>query len=109
MAKTKRSSRGKRYTPAQRAKILSTAKKEKLTGAQVRKRFGVSTLTFYRWRGPVRKRRGRVSANGQSGSGSQVDIEALRREVRAGIQRVLPQVIREEVSLALGQIFGRTL
>jgi transposase len=42
-----------RYTDAQRKPILATAQKEGLASAQVKKRFGVSTLTFYRWLEPV--------------------------------------------------------
>ena len=45
---------GKRYSAAEKKRILDAARSEGLTGAQVRERFGVSTLSFYRWRGPVR-------------------------------------------------------
>ena len=45
----------KRYTPAQKAKILAAAAKDNMTGKQAAKKFGISTRTFYRWRGPVRK------------------------------------------------------
>jgi len=38
----------KRYTPAEKAKILTAAKKDGLTGDDVAKKFGVSKLTFYR-------------------------------------------------------------
>ena len=54
----------KRYTPAERRRILAAARKEGLTGAQVKKRFGVSALTFYRWRGPVGRGR-RVQPGGR--------------------------------------------
>jgi len=40
----------KRFTPAERAHILSVARAEGLTGAKVAKRFGISTLTYYTWR-----------------------------------------------------------
>ena len=100
--------RGIRYTAAQRANILAAAKKEGLTGAQVKKRFGVSTLTFYRWRGPVRSdaiaRKGRKRGPGRPpGSGRvKVDVAAIRREVQAQVRRLLPQIIREEVAAILG-------
>ena len=98
----------KRYTDSQKKHILAAAKKEGLTGAQVKKRFGVSTLTFYRWRGPVRSdavaRRGRRRGPGRPpGSGKmKVDVAAIRREVQAQVRRLLPQIIREEVARALG-------
>jgi len=101
---TKRGSQGKRYTNEQKAKILTTAKKEKLTGAQVRERFGVSTLSFYRWRGPVkgRKKRGRPMGSKNKVAGRvRVNTSAIRREVQAQIKKLLPQIIRDEVKAAL--------
>ena len=104
----KKSKRGTRYTAAQKAKILTAAKKEGLTGAQVAKRFGVSTLTFYRWRGPVRRdalrRAGRKLGPGRpSGNGSlRVDPAVVRRAVRKQIEKMLPEIIRDEVAAALG-------
>src|SRR5689334_10601486 len=65
---------GKRYTPAEKAKILAAAKAEGLTGDQVARKFGVASLTFYRWRGPVRsdalKRRGKRGPGRPPGSGN---------------------------------------
>src|SRR5688572_9976428 len=103
----KKSRRGTRYTAAQKAKILGAAKKEGLTGVQVAKRFGVSTLTFYRWRGPVRsdalKRAGRKGGRGRpAGNGvGRVDPAIVRQAVQRQIERMLPQIIREEVAAAL--------
>ena len=85
----------KLFTAAQRRHILAVAKKEGLTGKQVGKRFGINLFTFYRWRGPVRRSRATAKAV------AAVDVAALRREVHAGIRKVLPRVIREEVSKAL--------
>jgi len=96
-----------RYTAAQKAKILAAARKGGLTGAQVAKRFGISTLTYYRWRGPVRSdavaRKGRKRGPGRPpGSGkAKIDVVAVRREVRAQVRKLLPQIIREEVAAAL--------
>jgi len=109
----KRSKRGTRYTAAQKAKILAAAKEKGLTGAQVAKRFGVSTLTFYRWRGPVRRDALNRASNRRGwgrpkGSGKvKMDASVIRREVQEQIRQVLPQVIREEVAAYLRDAFGR--
>jgi len=95
----------KRYTSAEKQNILRTAAKEGLTGAQVQKRFGIAQLTFYRWRGPVRGPKARLA--GTSGGGALASADGIRSEVRAGIQRVLPGVIREEVAAYLAAILGR--
>jgi transposase-like protein len=106
--KATKGKRGVRYSKEKKAEILAAAKKDKLTGEQVAKRFGISTLTFYRWRGPVRKaaiaRHGRKRGPGRpKGSGKvKVDAAAVRREVQAQVRRLLPQIIREEVAAALG-------
>lgn len=108
-----KSKRGTRYTATQKARILAAARKEGLTGAQVAKQFGVSTLTFYRWRGPVRsdalKRAGKKRGPGRpKGSGKvKVDTVAVRREVQTQIRKLLPQIIREEVAAALAAIARR--
>lgn len=96
----------RRYTAAEKRNILSTAQKEGLTGAQVQKRFGIAQLTFYRWRGPVRGKRAGTGARGRRGGG-RMGVDAIRNEVRAGIQKVLPDVIRQEVSSFLSAILGR--
>jgi len=96
--------RGVRYSAQRKAEILAAAKKENLTGEAVAKRFGVSTLTFYRWRGPVRgRKRGRPvgSKNRATGGKVKVNSAAVRREVQAQIRKLLPQIIREEVAAAL--------
>jgi transposase-like protein len=106
MAKKNRSPGRKGYSAAKKAEILATAKREGLTGAQVRKRFGISTLTFYRWRGPVRGRRKRgrpIGSRNVSSAGARVKVNAaaVRREVQAQVRKLLPQIIREEVAAAL--------
>jgi len=89
----------KRYTAAQKAKILAAAKKRGLTGAQVQQRFGVSTLTFYKWRGPVRRpyktARGGAVGNGRSGAAS------LREALRARVRELLPQIVQHELDRLL--------
>jgi transposase-like protein len=94
--KAKKRGPGKRYTPAEKAKILAAAAKEGLTGEQVAKKFGVAQLTFYRWRGPVRGKKARAAAGGVK-----IDPAAIRQAVRAQLQKLLPQLIREEVEAAL--------
>lgn len=97
----KRGSQGKRYSAEQKAKILATAKKEGLTGAEVRKRFGVSTLSFYRWRGPVSRRKKHGSGRPKGRANARVNPTVVREAVRAQIERMLPRIIQEEVAAAL--------
>ena len=103
---TKRSPGRKGYSAAKKAEILAAAKRDKMTGEQVAKKFGISTLTFYRWRGPVRggKKRGRpVGSKNRVATGRvKVDLKQVRREVQAQVRKLLPQIIREEVAKALG-------
>ena len=103
--KATKGKRGVRYSKEKKAEILAAAKKDMLTGEQAAKRFGISMLTFYRWRGPVRgrKRRGRPvgSKNRVSGAKVKVNAAAVRREVQAQIRNMLPKIIREEVAAAL--------
>lgn len=94
---------GKRYTAVEKAKVLEAAKAEGLTGAQVRKRFGVSTLTFYRWRGPVRRRR-RGPGRPKGSRNRVARSSSFRQHVRAEVKRVLPEVIQQEVAAYLRQI-----
>jgi transposase-like protein len=104
--KSKKRGPGKRYTPAEKAKILEAAAAGKLTGDQVAKQFGVAPLTFYRWRGPVRsdalKRRGKRGPGRPPGSGEpRVNESAVRKAVQAQIKKLLPRIIQEEVEAAL--------
>lgn len=92
--RAKKSNRGKRYSAAQKKKILDTARREKLTGQQAAKRFGVSTLTFYRWRSPSRSRR-RMAASAARGDGAE---SRVRAEVRSRIQKMIPRIVRDEVN-----------
>ena len=102
----KRSGPGRKgYSAEKKAEILASAKKGNLTGEQVAKKFGISTLTFYRWRGPVRgrKKRGRpVGSRNRVAGKVKVNLAAVRREVQAQVRKLLPQIIREEVAKALG-------
>jgi len=52
----------KRYTEDQRATILSVAQREGLTATEVKKRFGVTPVTYYSWR----KKTGVAGRRGQA-------------------------------------------
>jgi transposase-like protein len=102
----KRGKRGVRYTAEKRATILAAAKKEGLTGAQVAKRFGIASLTFYKWRGPVRSdavaRRGKRGPDRPKGSRvASKNAAAISNALREQVRKLLPQIIREEVTRAL--------
>ena len=115
MPRKKKSSSGKRYTPAQKALILKTAAAEKLTAAAVQKRFGVSALTFYRWRGPVRRRRGPGRPKGSKNRKAlapQVSSwlgqaqGTLRQQVRSSLRSIMPELIGQEIQSYLREMFG---
>lgn len=115
MPRKKQSASGKRYTPAQKAHILKTAAAEKLTAAAVQKRFGVSALTFYRWRGPVRGRR-RGPGRPQGSKNVKVAEQTiawlgqaqgtLRQQVRTGLRSIMPEMIGQEIQSYLREMFG---
>ena len=92
---------GKRYTSAEKAKILAAAKRLGLTGAQASKKFGISMLTFYRWRGPVRGRKARGKRVAAKVAKVKVSTAVLRKAVQAKVRELLPAIIREEVRAAL--------
>lgn len=97
MEKTKKF---KRYTEEQKQAILAAAKKGGLTGLQVSKKFGVSPLSFYRWRGPVRKPVAAVAkTNGHALNGV---TNGLASMLRAEVRKLLPEIIKQEVSAVLG-------
>ena len=91
----------KKYTAEARAKILAAAASEGLTATDVKKRFGVTPVTYYSWRkktgaGPRRgKRAGVGGLDGQ-----------LRSQIKDRIQRLIPEIIRSEVDAQLATLFG---
>lgn len=109
----RKSNRSRRYTPAEKANILAVARSEGLTGAQVAKKFGVSTLSYYLWRkqsgtskrgGAKPGRRAGVAGSGGA-TGGTIDIaELIRREVRSQIDRMLPQILESEVGSTLSAV-----
>jgi transposase-like protein len=99
-------SRWKRFTPEQRAAILSEASGQKLTGKQVAKKYGISTVTYYLWR----KQSGRITwgpgrPRGTKGSGDGI-ADAARTAVREKVREVLPGIVRDEVARAIDAMFG---
>ena len=103
------------YTPEQREKVLAAAKAEKLTAAQVQKRFGVTPVTYYSWRkksGITRKRgakRGtRTAAAAVVARPVAGDLSAqVRSEVQNKMRQIIPGIVRTEVSAYLDSIFGQ--
>ena len=88
--------------------MLAAAKAEKLTAAQVQKKFGVTPVTYYSWRkksGVTRKRGTRaVAGPARAGSG---DLTAqVRSEVQNKMRQIIPGIVRTEVSAYLDAIFG---
>jgi transposase-like protein len=117
MSKKTKSPGRKGYSPAMKAKVLAAAKRDKLTGAQVAKRFGISTLTFYRWRGPVRShavtrkvdKRGPGRPKGSKDrmvAGTGIGNGLVREQVRTEVRRVIPEVIRQEVEAYLRRLLS---
>jgi len=106
MAKTRR--KRSIYTPAQRAQILATAAREKLTALGVKKKFGVTPVTYYSWRkkSGASGRRGRTVV-GRSAVGflGQDLPSQVRNEVRTKIRELLPAIVRAEVATYMGALF----
>jgi len=106
MAKARR--KRKRYTSDQRSAILAAAHKDGLTAAAVRKRFGVTPVTYYSWRkkSGVGRRRGRPVV-AIRGTARGVDLGShVRAEVRTKVQQLLPEIVRGEVNHYLSSVFG---
>ena len=94
----------KRYTEADRARILSAAKKQGLNGVQAAKKFSISTLTYYTWKKRAKEFASRESEL-RSGSDGTLD-GLLRSRLRNRLQQLLPIVLREEVDACVRQALG---
>ncbi len=97
----------KTYTPQKRAEILAAAQRESLTANDVKKKFGVTPVTYYSWRkkeGLVGRRGRRPGLLALSGGGT------IATQVRAGVQAkvraVMPGIVREEVTSYLNTLFA---
>ncbi len=94
-------------TPAERAKILAVASRERLTAQQVQQRFGVKPVTYYSWRKASKKQDGR-SRTGRGGVWPGLDLAGqVRQALRAQIAAMLPEIIEEEVGNVLRGQRGR--
>jgi hypothetical protein len=86
-----RSVRGRRTPRSNAPKILSAATKENLTANDVKKRFGVTPVTYSQWRkkeGLVGRRGRRPSLISQVGADS-----AIAAQVRTGVQNKVRNVL----------------
>jgi len=105
MAKASR--KRKSYSPQMRQDIMATAARDGLTALDVKKKFGVTPVTYYSWRkksGAVAKR-GRGPAKLSASGGSDLTSQ-LRTEVRAKIQQMLPGIVKSEVATFMDSLFG---
>jgi transposase-like protein len=104
MARTRR--KRQKYSEEQRITILAAARKEGLTAAQVKKKFGVTPVTYYSWR----KKTGIAGRRGRANvlvAGRRGDLNGqVRYEVQSKIRNILPAIVRSEVSDYLNEIFG---
>jgi transposase-like protein len=103
MAKARR--KRQTYTSGQRNAILAAARKDGLTALQVKRKFGVTPVTYYSWRKKkgLTRRRGSIGlAAGSSGNLTQ----HVQSEVRARVRLLMPGIVRNEVSGYLRQLFG---
>jgi transposase-like protein len=113
MARKKRT----QYSETQRRQVLETAVKERLTAAQVHKKFGVTPVTYYSWRkkyGAARRRgagggavRAIVAARAVGMNGGDPIGQQVRSAVRARVQAMVQDVVRAEVAAYVDSLFGR--
>ena len=97
----------KSYTPKKRAQILAAAQKENLTANDVKRKFGVTPVTYYSWRkkeGLVGRRGRRPGLLTQAGGGN-IAVQ-LRAGVQAKVRAIMPGIVREEVSNYLNALFA---
>jgi transposase-like protein len=104
MAKTRR--KRHTYTAEKRAEILTAATQGGLTAAQVKRKYGVTPVTYYSWR----KKTGLTARRGRGTTVPAVtggDLTAhVRSEVQTKIRQILPGIVRTEVSHYLDSVFG---
>ncbi len=105
MAKTRKKRQS--YTPAQRAEILAAAVRDKLTALQVKRKFGVTPVTYYSWRkkAGATRRRGTGAATLRLAGGGNLG-QQLRTEVQSRVRQILPDIVRTEVNSYLNTLFA---
>jgi transposase-like protein len=96
----KKKARGQKYTDAEKSRIMRTAIREGLTGEDVKHRFGVTPVTFYRWR--------KQSLNSSITDAAELNLDEsrIRDAIRKRLEKILPRVVHEEVEAYLGRAFG---
>ena len=96
----------KSYTAQKRAEILAAAQRGNLTANEVKKKYGVTPVTYYSWRkkeGLVGRRGRRPSLLTQAGGGN-IAVQ-LRAGVQAKVRAIMPVIVREEVTNYLNALF----
>jgi len=81
--------------------------KENLTANDVKRKFGVTPVTYYSWRkkeGLVGRRGRRPGLLTQAGGGN-IAVQ-LRAGVQAKVRAIMPGIVREEVSNYLNALFA---
>src|SRR6266850_1295931 len=86
MAKTRK--KRQVYTPQQRAEILAAASRHSYTAAQVKRKFGVTPVTYYLWRkkSGATRRRGASPRAGGVRTGGTFGLQ-LRSEVQNRVRQ----------------------
>src|SRR5262245_53982366 len=90
------------YSDQKRNAVLAAAQREGLTANDVRKRFGVTPVTYYSWRRKYGV--GRRTLAGVSGGRGDL-ARQVRSEVQAKVRQILPVIVRTEVSSYLDTLF----
>ena len=106
MAKTRKKRQS--YTPQQRAEILASASRNNFTAAQVKRKYGVTPVTYYSWRkkaGATRTRGGSAVSRRVSTGGGAIGNQ-LRTEVQNRVRQMLPEIVRSEVNTYLNSLFS---
>jgi transposase-like protein len=106
MAKVRK--KRKNYTPQQRAQIMAAAARDHLTAAQVRRKFGVTPVTYYSWRKKtgITRKRGTGAAR-LVARGADLNTQ-LRSEVAVRVRQILPDIVRSELNQYLNVLFEGT-